>query len=88
MLQQEEQKALKKIEDTRKKTREIQELQAKNDADYIKRLKEEQAKRDYEENEKRLTHMKKEKSTLSNKFKGNEVMMQKLAAASEVKAQK
>ena len=32
--------------------------------------------------------MKKEKSTLSNKFKGNEVMMQKLAAASEVKAQK
>lgn len=32
--------------------------------------------------------MRKEKSTISNKFKGNEVMMQKLAVASEIKAQK
>ena len=38
MLQQEEQRALKKIQETRKKTKEIQELQERNDEKYRNRL--------------------------------------------------
>ena len=42
MLQNEEMRAMKKIEETKKKTRELQDLQNKNDNKVLMKLKEEE----------------------------------------------
>jgi len=44
MLQNEEIRAIKKIEETRKKTRELQDLQNKNDNKVLMKQREEQAR--------------------------------------------
>jgi hypothetical protein len=53
MLQQEEQRALKKIQETRKKTKEIQELQERNDEKYRNRLLQVEKIKIGEENQRR-----------------------------------
>ena len=53
MLQQEEQRALKKIQETRKKTTEIQELQERNDEKYRNRLLQVEKIKIGEENQRR-----------------------------------
>lgn len=53
MLQQEEQRALKKIQETRKKTKEIQELQERNDEKYRSRLLQVEQIKIGEENQRR-----------------------------------
>ena len=42
MLQNEEMRAIKKIDETRKKTRELQDLQNKNDSRVMRKQREEQ----------------------------------------------
>jgi len=54
MLQQEEVRALKKIQDTRKKTKQITELQAKNDSIFAKRENDQVRKVEIAQKEKRL----------------------------------
>ena len=53
MLQLEEQRALKKIQETRKKTKEIQELQERNDEKYRNRLLQVEKIKIGEENQRR-----------------------------------
>ena len=88
MLQQEEVRAIKKIDETRKKTKQIQELQQRNDSVFIKRMQEEQKRRDDEERLRKVANARKELSTRDVRVKGNELTQNKLALASEVKQQK
>ena len=88
MLQQEEVRAIKKIDETRKKTKQIQELQQRNDSVFIKRMQEEQKRRDDEERLRKVANARKELSTRDVRIKGNELTQNKLALASEVKQQK
>ena len=88
MLQQEEVRAIKKIDETRKKTKQIQELQQRNDSVFIKRMQEEQKRRDDEERLRKVANARKELSTRDVRVKGSELTQNKLALASEVKQQK
>ena len=88
MIQQEEVRAIKKIDETRKKTKQIQELQQRNDSVFIKRMQEEQKRRDDEERLRKVANARKELSTRDVRVKGNELTQNKLALASEVKQQK
>lgn len=85
MLQQEEVRAMKKIEETRKKTRQIQELQQRNDAVFISKMQEEQRRRETAERERKMQNERKERSVREVRFKGNEIIQNKMALAGEVK---
>ena len=88
MLQQEEVRALKKIQDTRKKTKQITELQAKNDAAFAKRENDHLRKQEIAHKEKRLAVQRRQKESTEIRFRGDTTIKAKLAVVEEVRAQK
>ena len=61
MLQNEEKRAIKKIEETRKKTSELQALQQKNDNNVLQRQRDEQERQRKAEADRQLQMQRKEK---------------------------
>lgn len=88
MLQEEEQRAVKKISDTKKKAYEIRQNMAKNDDDYKKRLLDAERSKIYDEMSKRSILESKMKVQKEFKIRANEIQQQKLNAVSEVRQSK
>ena len=61
MLQNEEMRAIKKIEETRKKTRELQDLQNKNDNRVLKKQEEDKQKRARDDAEREANRKRRER---------------------------
>ena len=85
MLQQEEVRALKKIQETRKKTKQITELQAKNDAQFRKALEDKQRKFEIAEKEKKLQQARRAKESHEIRYRGDTTVKAKLAVVEEVR---
>ena len=85
MLQEEEQRAIKKISDTKKKAYEIRQNMAKNDDDYKRRLLDAERSKILDEMSKRSILESKMKVQKEFKIRANEIQQQKLNAVTEVR---
>ena len=85
MLQEEEQRAIKKISDTKKKAYEIRQNMAKNDDDYKRRLLDAERSKIFDEMSKRSILESKMKVQKDFKIRANEIQQQKLNAVTEVR---
>ena len=88
MLQNEEIRAIKKIDETRKKTRELQDLQNKNDNKVMMRRREEEARLQKEEADREANRKRRDKEKQELLFRNKNFRDQKLAAVEEVRRQK
>ena len=88
MLQQEEMRARKKIEETKKKTRDILTLQEKNDSVYQRRMHEEARQREMQEREKRIQLERRFKQQNDIKARGREMNHNKEHQVMEVRMSK
>lgn len=88
MLQNEEIRAIKKIDETRKKTRELQDLQNKNDNKVMMRRREEQQRLQKEEADREANRKRRDKEKQELLFRNKNFRDQKLAAVEEVRRQK
>ena len=88
MLQNEEIRAIKKIEETRKKTRELQDLQNKNDNKVLARRREEQARLQKEEQDREKARQRREREKQELQLRNRNFRDQKMAAVEEVRRQK
>ncbi len=88
MLQEEEQRAIKKISETKKKAYEIRQNMAKNDDDYKRRLLDAERSKILDEMSKRSILESKMKVQKEFKIRANEIQQQKLNAVTEVRQSK
>ena len=88
MLQNEEMRAIKKIEETRKKTRELQDLQNKNDNAVLLKQREEQQRQAKAAADREAMQKRKDREKQQLHIRNKNYREQKLAAVEEVRRQK
>jgi len=88
MLQNEEIRAIKKIDETKKKARELQDLQNKNDNKVLQNRREEQQRRAKEEADREAVNKRREKSKQELLYRSKNFRDQKMAAVEEIRRQK
>lgn len=88
MLKQEESRATKKIEQTKKKTRTFLELQAKNDLDFRRKTQEENDSKRFMQHKQNMNAERHNKAMRDIRVRSSEVHNQKMSAVADFRATK
>ena len=88
MLKTEETRAIKKIEQTKKKTRTFLELQAKNDLEYRRKTQEENDQKRFMQHKQQMNAERHNKAMRDVRVRSSEVHNQKMSAVADFRATK
>ena len=88
MLRQEEMRAVKKIDQTKKKTADFLRLQARNDMSFRRKQEEEMQKRHFNQHKQNTTVERHQKAMRDVRVRSNEVHQQKMVTVHEFRQQK